>query len=343
MYFRQVIFLRKYAGLLAGILTILISFFFKSYPGLTDVFYGLGIYPVIRTLLDLILILFPFSLLLLFIFLVLLLLVLSIRKRSFRGVLNLAGWLIVAFYWLWGFNYFKSTLNENINLEVISIDLDQREKLIQSTLEHAIFLSNLLKDNAPIATKDLNQEIISACGKTTSQINGITTSKTAPVAMFPKSLFLRIGITGMYFPFTGQAHYEPMLGEISRPFTMAHEWFHAAGVAPESEANFLAYVSLINSNSDKLKYAAEMNLLIELLIFYKLTDHPKYLFYREQFTSKMDVDLKNRNALYQKYSNVVSKKSDVVINQYLKMQNQHGISDYHRLADWVVAWGVRGE
>ena len=142
----------------------------------------------------------------------------------------------------------------------------------------------------------------------------------------------------MYFPFTGQAHYEPLLGNISLPYTMAHEWFHAAGVAPESEANFLAYISLINSNVDELIYAAEMNLLIELLIFYKLTDHPKYLFYREQFTSKMDVDLKNRNALYQKYSNVVSQKSDVVINQYLKMQNQVGVSDYHRLADWVVAW-----
>ena len=298
---------------------------------------------MVRALLDLILILLPFSLLLLFILLVLLLLVLNIRKRSFRGVLNLAGWLIVAFYWLWGYNYFKSTLNENLNLEVIGIDLDQRETLIQTTLQHAIFLSDQIAEDAPLDLDKLDHEIISACGNTASQIDGITVSKTTPVAMFPGSLFLRIGITGMYFPFTGQANYEPLLGNISLPYTMAHEWFHAAGVAPESEANFLAYVSLINSNSDELKYAAEMNLLIELLIYYKLTDFDKYLFYREQFTSKMDADLKNRNALYQKYTNVVSQKSDVIINQYLKMQNQVGVSDYHRLADWVVAWGLHGE
>jgi len=245
------------------------------------------------------------------------------------------------FYWLWGFNYFKSTLNENLNLDVMSIDLDQREALIQSTLQHAINLSDQLAEGAPLAANYLNQEIISACGNTASQIEGITKSKTTPVAMFPGSFFLRIGITGMYFPFTGQAHFEPLLGNISLPYTLAHEWFHAAGVAPESEANFLAYISLINSNSDELKYAAEMNLLIELLIYYKLTDYDKYLFYREQFTSKMDIDLKNRNALYQKYSNVVSQKSDVVIDHYLKMQHQVGVSDYHRLADWVVAWGIK--
>lgn len=329
---------KKYKGSIAGIITILIVLVVKYFPEITDVFYGYGLYPIIRSLLDLILILLPFSLLLLFILLVLLLLVSNIRKRSFRGVLNLAGWLIVAFYWLWGFNYFKSTLNENLNLEVLSIDLDQRETLIQTTLQHAIVLSNQISEIAPLDPNKLNNEIISACGKTATRIDGITISKTTPVAMFPKSLFLRIGITGMYFPFTGQAHYEPLLGNISLPFTLAHEWFHAAGVAPESEANFLAYISLTNSNTDHLIYAAEMNLLIELLIFYKLTEPDKYQYYRDQFTSKMDIDLKNRNALYQKYTNVLSQKSDVVINQYLKMQNQEGVSDYHRLADWVVAW-----
>ena len=335
--------LKKYKGTIAGIATLFIIFILKYYPELTDVFYGQGLYPVVRTVLDLVLIPFPFSLLLLFILLVMFLLALYIRKRSFRRVLNLAGWLIVTFYWLWGFNYFKSPLIKELNLQVVSIDLDIREELIQSTLQHANYLSDRLVENAHATPIKLNQEIISACGNIASQINGITTSKITPVAMFPKSLFLRIGITGMYFPFTGQAHYEPLLGNISLPYTMAHEWFHAAGVAPESEANFLAYISLINSNVDELKYAAEMNLLIELLIFYKLTDPPKYLFYREQFSSKMDIDLKNRNALYQKYSNVVSQKSDVVINQYLKMQNQVGVSDYHRLADWVVAWEVRVE
>jgi hypothetical protein len=330
--------LKNYIGSIAGLTTLLIVFIAKNFPEFIDVFYGQGLYPIVRSILDLILVLFPFSLLLLFILLVLFLLVSRIRKRSFSGVLNLVGWLLFAFYWLWGFNYFKSSLNENLNLEVLGINLDQREALVNSTLQHAILLSDRLEEDAPLPSSILKQDIILACEKVSKLIDGITTSNTAPVAMFPKTLFLRIGITGMYFPFTGQAHYEPLLGNISLPYTMAHEWFHAGGVAPESEANFLAYISLMYSKNDELKYAAQMNLLIELLIFYKLTDHPKYLFYREQFTSKMDIDLKNRNALYQKYSNVVSQKSDVVINQYLKMQNQVGVSDYHRLADWVVAW-----
>jgi hypothetical protein len=246
--------------------------------------------------------------------------------------------LFAAFYWLWGFNYFKPTLNEKLNLEVAIILPEQRKVLTENTLEHSILLSHRLENKNPLAIDILKQEIVEAGLWVSSNISGITNCKTAPVAMFPKSTFLRIGITGMYFPFTGQANYEPLLGKISRPFTMSHEWFHSAGIASESEANFLAYISLLNSNSDELIYAAEMNLLIELLIFYKLTEPEKYQFYRDQFTSKMDIDLKARNALYQKYTNAVSQKSDVVINHYLKMQNQQGTVDYRRLADWVVAW-----
>jgi len=329
--------LKKYSGIFIGIATLLITFILKHNPGLTDVFYSNGIYPLIRTALDIVLYPFPFSLLLLFILLILFLLVLNIRKRRLRGVLNLVGWLITAFYWLWGFNYFKPILNQKLKLEVVAIQPEQRKTLTEKTLEHAIMLSNQLVETHA-QNEDLNPKIIQSCHAISDIISGLTPTKTAPVAMIPKSLFLRIGITGMYFPFTGQAHYEPLLGNISRPFTMAHEWYHAAGVAPESEANFLAYISLVSANSDELKYAAEMNLLIELLIFYKLTEPEKYQFYRNQFTDKMDTDLKKRNALYQKYSNAVSEKSDVVINQYLKMQNQQGTVDYHRLADWVTAW-----
>ena len=329
---------RKYNGVFIGIFTLLITFILKNNPGLTDALYSNGIYPLIRSVFDVILSVFPFSLLLLFILLILFLLVLNIRKRSIIRILNLTGWLIAAFYWLWGFNYFKSSLTEKLNLKVVGIQPEQRITLTENALENAILLSNRLTLEAPVQKAELNFEIIQSCNAFSSQINGITPTKTVPVAMFPKSLFLRIGITGMYFPFTGQAHYEPLLGNISRPFTIAHEWYHAAGVAPESEANFLAYISLVNSKSDELKYAAEMNLLIELLIYYKLTEPEKYQFYRDRFTDKMDTDLKNRNALYQRYANAVSKQSDVVINQYLKMQNQQGTVDYHRLADWVVAW-----
>ena len=333
--------LKKYLGLIAGIITLLITLIFKTFPTLTESIYGIGIYPVIRNLFDFTLALFPFSLLLLFIVFVLISFFLSAKRNGFRGVLNLLGWLIFAFYWMWGFNYFRPALSEKLGIEIKPIDFNQREILIQTTIDQAVKLSKQIIEKPPQSTPGFKKQITSACKKLSADITGITPAKSTPVAMFPSSLFLRIGITGMYFPFTGQAHYEPLLGNISYPFTVAHEWFHAAGIASESEANFLAYISLINSNKDELIYAAKMNLLIELLIYYKLTDSDKFLFYKNQFTPKMDSDLKRRNALYQKYSNVVSQQSDVVINQYLHMQNQAGVSEYRRLADWVVAFKTK--
>lgn len=300
--------------------------------------YQKGLYPAIRFVADLFLRFIPISLMLIFFVTIIVFLIRLVAKKRWRRIFNLAGWLYAAFYWLWGFNYFVKPFMEDSGIEVVAIDEKQREELLISTLKDVVRISEFCGDFIDEEPDVRMEKIERACRKTADDFTWLTPLSSRPVAMFPASAFLRIGITGMYFPFTLQAQYEPLLANIGMPFTIAHEYFHAAGAAPETEANFLAWLSLVNSTDKELQYSAGMNLLIELLVYYKVNNPEKYRFYRDQFTEKMDRDIKYRNALHQKYANAVSGKSEVVIDRYLKMQSQKGTGDYRRLADWVVAW-----
>ena len=332
------IFLKKNSGIIAGVIAILISVILRYNPMLTETIYGRGLYPFIRSILDFILRAFPFSLMVLFYAIVLYLVFKKGRKTTIRRIFNGIGWLIFAFYFLWGYNYFRIPLTQKWNLSVHTIDEKTREQLIQATLDNAKVLRIVMNTKNNKDTDALTNEISQDCLGLTQKTKGLFSCKSKPVGMFPKSLFFRVGIAGMYFPYTGQATYEPYLEQIGLPFTIAHEWFHSAGVAPESEANFLAYLVCNSSENVAIKYSAQMNLLIELLIYYNYFDKDKFQFYRAQFSPEMESDLKTRNELHQKYSNPLSRRSDLIIDQYLQLQNQNGISDYHQLAEWVVAW-----
>jgi hypothetical protein len=149
---------------------------------------------------------------------------------------------------------------------------------------------------------------------------------------------LRLGILGLYFPFSGQAQFENDLGPIDRPFTMAHEWCHASGIAPEYEADFLAYLICTESDNAAMQYSANMQLLYELLFYYKITDPDRFQAMIATFTDKMNEDIEKRRLQYIEYSGPISEMSEEMIDRYLKMNNQGGIGDYHRLSEYVIAW-----
>src|SRR5690606_21319492 len=58
---------------------------------------------------------------------------------------------------------------------------------------------------------------------------------------FPAGLLRKLGIMGIYFPFTGESYIDPSLHLLEKPFTIAHEMAHSFGITNEGEANFAAW------------------------------------------------------------------------------------------------------
>lgn len=77
----------------------------------------------------------------------------------------------------------------------------------------------------------------------------------APKPVYSSGLLTRLGISGVYSPWTGEPNYNADLPDFQLPFAMAHEMAHQRGVARESEANFVAYLACVNSRDPLVRYS----------------------------------------------------------------------------------------
>ena len=82
---------------------------------------------------------------------------------------------------------------------------------------------------------------------------------TRPKPVYFSGLLTRVGISGFYFPFTGEPNYNADAPDFQIVFSMAHEMAHQRGVARESEANFVAYLVCVNSRDPFVRYSGYRN------------------------------------------------------------------------------------
>ncbi len=80
-----------------------------------------------------------------------------------------------------------------------------------------------------------------------------------------------LGLSGFYFPWTGEANYNRLQPAPTRPHSMAHEKAHQRGIAPEDEAGFIGYLACALSDDAYTRYSgglyAQHELLAELARF----------------------------------------------------------------------------
>lgn len=80
-----------------------------------------------------------------------------------------------------------------------------------------------------------------------------------PKPVYSSEVLTRLGISGVYFPFTAEPNYNADVPDFQVPFSIAHEMAHQRGVARESEANFVAYVVCVNSRDPFVRYSGYRN------------------------------------------------------------------------------------
>lgn len=318
--------------------SFLLGLLFYSIPSIGEAVYGQGIYPILRRIFDLLLSPINYSIALLAIVFFLYILIKALIKKGIVAALKFLVLLLALFYWLWGFNYYRIPLSEKMNLTFMPISDSTHLNLTMRTLEKCIELSEIIDESD---FDSMNESLLKSSLQMADTLSFLAGSSKEAVPIYPPTLFLRIGILGMYFPYTGQAQYESELGPLDKPFSIAHEWCHAAGIAPEHEADFIAYLICISNEKPEIRYSANMHLLFELLFYYMINDPEMFESLIAQFTEKMNTQLEDRRMQYEKYSGVISEMSDEMIDNYLKFNQQEGIGDYHRLSEYVFAWENR--
>ena len=152
-----------------------------------------------------------------------------------------------------------------------------------------------------------------------------------PKPVMLSELMCYTGITGIYFPFTGEANININTPLPSLPHVVTHEMAHQRGYAREDEANFIAYLTCIFHWDVKFKYSGHLLALTHSMNALYKEDKENYDFLKNRYSDGLKRDLTYINTFWKKYDGPVEKISNDLNDAYLKANNQKdGVKSYGR-------------
>lgn len=113
----------------------------------------------------------------------------------------------------------------------------------------------------PVPAGNMKEEAKAAMqklGETYSRLSGWYPS---PKAMTFSDFMCQQHMQGYYFPFSMEANYNDVMGNLRKPATLCHELAHLRGYIFEDEANFIGYLACMQSDDPFFRYGGNMSVL----------------------------------------------------------------------------------
>lgn len=350
----------KLSGIWLLLITITINMIFSKIPVVVEGYYSNGFDKVIRQLLSTVSGIFPFSLAELlviaaFIYAVFLIvtLIISLRKCKNKKILIfdfIAKVLLIfsviyfLFIFLWGLNYNRLPFAETAHLQVKESSSKDLAELCGELVNRANDLrQNLREDSKGVmyitgGYKDVFSREAAGYEGLSQKYSELRGSYGSPKPVLMSKLMCYTGITGVYFPLTGEANVNVSINDFMLPSTAAHEMAHQRGFAREDEANYIAYAACSLSPYADFQYSGVMLGLIYSMDALRKADYNQYKILTAKYSPKVLRDLKSENEFWGKYEGVIENISDRINNNYLKSNGQQdGVKSYGRMVDLLIA------
>jgi uncharacterized sulfatase len=157
-----------------------------------------------------------------------------------------------------------------------------------------------------------------------------------PKPVYLSRLMSRLGISGIYIPFTGEPNFNAEQPDCDLPYSIAHEKAHQRGFAREDEANFIAFLICVNSAHPYARYSGYLNALSVLGVLNQVSPD-RYRELAAQLGAGPRADLKARSAFWQRHLGKFSQVTRQVNHAYLKANRiRSGVSNYGEFLRLVI-------
>lgn len=352
-----------------GIAAVGLAVIANQLPNLVEPVYGRGVGPVLALVLSRISGVLPLSLAELvgigFLLRQILgavsgLVALARRQRSWLnalagGGLRLGqdlGLLAFLFYLFWGFNYYRPPLEARLGLEEVGGgDVAELRTLTQDLLlaTNAAYLkvhgtadaghpTRLTSEELSVIERSLDSGWVAV--RHNWPVAGAVAWRYGDVKMPLTSRVLDyMGISGIYFPWTGEANVNRGLPGISLPKAMAHEQAHQRGYAPENEANFMAFLVAGYARHPAAQYSALLFGGLQLLATLARADPEAAQELASLMYPGIRRDLEDRREYWARYRGVTSRATTRLNDAYLRAHRvEGGVLSYSRSASLIVAF-----
>ncbi len=354
-------FLSRWKWILLGSLSLGIRVFADSTPQYVESVYSRGIYPVIRWIFDNSLGRLPFPLIYLFYGLMLYFIIktmayffkksipLSMRlKENLFSMLSFAGLLVFGFLFLWGYNYARIPFHQQMKINITKLDTLSLAQELQIAASEAIEARNKLPNQlygsqgAPVSSirADFEENIRHDISSLLTENGFVAGGHLRGRSIRPEGILFRFGISGIYMPYVGESNIDDGMHDLEKPFTMAHEMAHGYGWTDEATANFIAYLTCINSDDAFFKYSGFLMYFRYVASNYRRVNLEAYKKFRETLPPSIINDLKAINARIQQFPTWFD--TDGLNNIFLKTQGvKDGIASYSRVVTLVHSWRIK--
>ncbi|MGI5850162.1 MAG: DUF3810 domain-containing protein [Christensenellales bacterium] len=254
--------------------------------------------------------------------------------------------IYAVFIGLWGFNYSRQTLSQTLRLDTSFASVRELTDTCQALIERAKGFRDIIpEDSKGIFSPNFSRQYVM---QNTSEYYNKSAAATGYVFLGgsfgqAKPVLYSTGlsyaeISGIYFPFTGEANVNIDMPMLYFPTACLHEAAHQRGFAREDEANFLAFFVSMYVDDASVSYSGIMLALTHAMNNLYKEDRESYYRLRETYSAGMERDLQNNYKYWQQYDGPVSEASQTVNNTYLKVNmQQDGVKSYGRMVDLLIA------
>lgn len=260
-------------------------------------------------------------------------------------LLAFAGALIFFFLLLWGYNYGRVSLEEQLQLELEPLSIEELRTMME---QEAVYLTQWRQripqaGDSALSEQHLPERLERHLREDLENwlaANDFPTLGRARVKrIYPKGIFMRFSSSGLYFPYTGEGQVDAGLHLLQWPHVMTHEMSHAYGFGDEGTCNFLAYVAGVESNDPFTAYAVHLDFYRTLATNYLRYEPEVYQEFRATLPLGVQSDLNAINDNLRAYPDIMPRLRYAAYDTYLKAQGiKEGMQNYSRVIMMVKAW-----
>ncbi len=265
-------------------------------------------------------------------------------KRWLRLALsgaNVLIWLVVLFQLLWGLNYRRVPVTQQLGLEAVAPDTSRLHLLACEAVDSLNALSRRVFRIDERAIPSGQEAFAIPTGLCQAlDAAGYPCILSARVRKLkPEGVLLRIGTAGFYLPYSGEGHLDSGLHPLQQPFVMAHELAHAQGFGDEGVCNFWAWLTTTQSADPFVAYSGWLSWWAYLSADLRHFAPDLLEEVKAGLQPQVRADMAAIEARMDLFPDLFPTLRNWIYHHYLLAQGvAEGLDSYGRMVGLVVAW-----
>ncbi|RDC61746.1 DUF3810 domain-containing protein [Adhaeribacter pallidiroseus] len=264
-------------------------------------------------------------------------------RSSLLGVVTFLSLFYFLFTGMWALNYHRRPIEEIAHLPKDSVSTKELEtlcrRLIQLTNDSRQQIT--FNQQRPVRFSLTKQQLLARAPRgfavVAKNFPEMTYTYPAVKSVYVPQVMSFFGVSGIYFPFTGEANVNMHPPDYLLPGTICHEMAHQIGFASEDEANYVAYLTCRLNPEPAFQYSGNYMAMKYAMNRLKKVKPRVYKNLERLYSAGVKQDLAENRRYWEKFQNPVEVFSGYFYDLFLKANDQRdGIKSYSKVVELLM-------